>query len=346
MIVRDEEANLSACLSSVTDLVDEVIVVDTGSADRSREVAAAHGARVFDFPWRDDFAAARNESLRHARGDWTFWLDADDRLDEDNRQKLQRLFAQPGQENVAYMMRQFSLPGAVSGATPVVDQAKLFRNDPRVRWEYRVHEQILPAVLCQGGRARQTDIIFHHTGYQDPAVRRRKLERNLRLLLLQDAERPGDPFTLFNLGATYLDLGRAAEAVPLLQRSLARMPPVASLPARTYGLLTRALRRLGRDQEALTQCSQGRGRFPADADLLFYEAQMRWERGELAAAEACLRQLLQRRPGAIWAGSDVGLYGYKARHQLALLYGRQQRYAEAAHNLAVLRRQKQGTAAG
>ena len=88
MIVKNEEATLAACLASVADLVDEMIVVDTGSTDRTRDVAGQGGARVVDFAWVDDFAAARNESIRHATGDWIFWLDADERLDEANREKL------------------------------------------------------------------------------------------------------------------------------------------------------------------------------------------------------------------------------------------------------------------
>src|SRR5207249_9840407 len=72
MIVKNEEDNLPACLASAAGLFHEVIVVDTGSTDRTREIAAACGARVFDFPWVDSFAAARNESLRHATGDWAF----------------------------------------------------------------------------------------------------------------------------------------------------------------------------------------------------------------------------------------------------------------------------------
>ena len=95
MIVKNEEANLPACLASAADLVDEVVVVDTGSTDRTKEVAARFGARIFDFPWIDDFAAARNEALRHATGDWILWLDADDRIDEPNRQKFRQLFAAP-----------------------------------------------------------------------------------------------------------------------------------------------------------------------------------------------------------------------------------------------------------
>jgi glycosyltransferase involved in cell wall biosynthesis len=146
MIVRNEEANLSGCLASAADLVDEIIVVDTGSTDRTKEVAGRLGARVYDFPWCDDFAAARNESLRHATGQWIFWLDADDRLDEENRGKLQALLAGLKTENVAYVMRCCSQSGATGGSTAAVDHVRLFPRHPEIRWQYRVHEQILPSV--------------------------------------------------------------------------------------------------------------------------------------------------------------------------------------------------------
>src|SRR5262245_60079470 len=108
VIAKNEENNLSTCLKCAGDLVGEIVVVDTGSTDRTREVAAAQGARVFDFPWVDDFAAARNETLRHASGEWIFWLDADDRLDETNHQCLQVLLAGLTDENAAYLMKCFS----------------------------------------------------------------------------------------------------------------------------------------------------------------------------------------------------------------------------------------------
>ena len=110
MIVKDEEANLPDCLASTADLVDEIIVVDTGSTDRTKEVAASFGAEVFDFPWCDSFAAARNESLKHASGDWVFWPDADDRLDEDNRRKLKTLLAGLPDADAAYLLRQCRSP--------------------------------------------------------------------------------------------------------------------------------------------------------------------------------------------------------------------------------------------
>src|SRR5207237_8743781 len=110
MIVRNEESNLPACLESVRGLFDETVIVDTGSTDRTKEIALGFGARVFDFPWIDDFAAARNEALRHATGDWIFWMDADDRLDQANREKLAALLDEVRDENAAYVMRCLCVP--------------------------------------------------------------------------------------------------------------------------------------------------------------------------------------------------------------------------------------------
>src|SRR5207248_1654561 len=100
---------------SARGMFDEIIVVDTGSTDRTKESALQFGAKVFDFPWVDSFAAARNETLRHATGRWTFWLDADDRIDEVNRQKLRALFVSLRDEMVVYSMKCFCLPHPETG---------------------------------------------------------------------------------------------------------------------------------------------------------------------------------------------------------------------------------------
>jgi glycosyltransferase involved in cell wall biosynthesis len=78
MIVKNEERNLSHCLESVRGVFDEIIIVDTGSTDGTKAIAREFGAKVLDFPWIDDFSAARNVALTHATGDYAFWLDADD----------------------------------------------------------------------------------------------------------------------------------------------------------------------------------------------------------------------------------------------------------------------------
>jgi tetratricopeptide (TPR) repeat protein len=329
MIVKDEEHNLPACLDAAADLADEVVVVDTGSSDNTRAVAARYGAQVFSFGWCDSFAAARNASLDHATGDWVLWLDADDRLDEANRRKLRSLLGRLRDEDAAYLLRQEMPADPVSGTVAIVDQAKLFRLRPDVRFEYRVHEQIVPAVLRRGGLVRATDVVFQHLGYQDPALRRHKLERNGRLLRLQDAERPDDPFTLFYLGSACRDLGRLDEAAALYRRSLQLAPSGYNLAAKACGLLAHCLGQLGRTEEALAVCRDGAVRFAGDAELVFHEALLHWARGDLAAAEGCFLRLLEMPPGLALAGSDTGLHDYKTRRHLALLYGRQGRLGEA-----------------
>jgi hypothetical protein len=341
MIVKDEEANLPRCLASAADLVHEVIVVDTGSTDRTRELARSFGARVFDFPWKDSFAAARNESLRHATGDWIFWLDADDHLDEANREKLRDLFAGLADEIGAYVMKYLS-PWDSSGGSTVVQQVRLFRNHPQVRWQHRVHEQILPAVCAAGGVVRWTDVVIYHTGYSDPALRQRKLQRNLRLLHLEDAEQPEQPFILFNLGAGYLELGEPVRALPLLRRSLDRGRPNDSFRRKLYSLLAQVHHQLGQSADALAVCQEGQGHFPDDVELLFVEAQLRKAQGDGAGAEACLLRLLASREAPHFAIVDAGLQGWKSRHCLALLYREQSRLAEAeAQWLAAVAEQPQ-----
>ena len=93
MIVKNEQENLPTCLASVEGIFDEIVVVDTGSTDRTKEIAREFGAKVFDFEWIDNFAAARNEALSHATGDYAFWLDADDVVEPEQREKLVALLA-------------------------------------------------------------------------------------------------------------------------------------------------------------------------------------------------------------------------------------------------------------
>ena len=329
LIVKNEEHNLGDCLGSAADLVDEVVVVDTGSTDRTKEVAARFGAKLHDFPWIDDFSAARNESLKHATGAWVFWMDADDRLDEDNRARLRSLLAGLRDENVAYSMKCLCLPDPATGTATAVDHVRLFRNLPQVRWSYRVHEQILPAVRACGGKVCWSDVVVHHVGYQDPALRGRKLERDLRLLRLEDAGRPDDPFTLFNLGSVYQEMGKPAEALPLLRRSLERSHPSDSIVRKLYALMTQCHRQLGQTDQALACCREGQRHYPDDVELLFLEGLTRRARGDLDGAAAALRRLLEVKPGPHFASVDVGLGGHKARHNLAVVYQQQGKSADA-----------------
>jgi tetratricopeptide (TPR) repeat protein len=319
LIVKDEEANLPACLDSLDGLGAEVVVCDTGSTDRTREIAHQRGAKVVEFPWIDHFAQARNASLEHATGEWVFWLDADDRLDAENREKLRALVANLPEANVAYSMKCRCLANAANGTETTVDHVRLFRNDRRIRWRYRVHEQILPAVRESGGEVLWSDVVIHHTGYSDPDLRQRKLQRDLRLLRLEQAEQPHDPFTLFNLGAVLQETGRHAEALPLLAESLARSHPRDSIVRKLYALQAGCNLHLRRPEEALRLCRQGLAVCPDDAELLFLEGLVLTEQGDFPGARASLVRLLGTDEGQHFASVADGLRSYRGRHQLAVV---------------------------
>src|SRR5262249_55243962 len=245
-------------------------------------------------------------------------------------QRLRALFAGLPDANLAYVMKCLCLPDPGSGTSTLVDHVRLFRNHPDIRWQYRVHEQILPSVRRTGGEVRWTDVVIQHTGYQDTALRRRKLDRDLRLLRLEDAEHPDDPFTLFNLGSVYQELGQLPEALTALQRSLERSHPSDSIVRKLYALMTQCHRQLGQPVAAAATCRAGRRHYPEDTELLFQEALARRESGDLAGAKDSLRHLLTTREnGDHFASIDTGLRGSKARHNLAVILHEEGNAAEA-----------------
>ena len=197
------KTTLPACLESVRGIFDEIVVVDTGSKDRTVEIARSFGAKVFDFVWVDDFAAARNEALAHATGDYAFWLDADDVVEPPERVKLEALISglRVGDEAAMSCACACDPSPDGTGGDTVVDHIRLFPIRPDIRWTYRVHEQILPALRRAEIPVRWTDLVVRHTGYVDKALRSRKLDRDTKILMRELEDRPDEPFVLFNLGS-------------------------------------------------------------------------------------------------------------------------------------------------
>jgi glycosyltransferase involved in cell wall biosynthesis len=333
IIARDEQENLPCCLESVRGLFDEIVVVDTGSKDRTIEIARSFGARVFDFVWVDDFAAARNAALARATGDYAFWLDADDLIEPPERKKLEELLGSltGGTETPAYVVRCACDPGPDGGGgATVVDHIRLFPVFEGVRWTYRVHEQILPALKRAGVPTEWTDITIRHTGYADPALRSRKLDRDARILLEELAERPDDPFTLFNLGAIAVERGQWNEALGYLKRSLAGSAPTDSITRKLFALIARSHQMLGDLPAALNCCAEGLSLDSEDAELWFRKAVVHRHGGELAEAEQCWRRILTLSRPQKFASMDKGIYGHLTRRNLAALAKQRGDLKEAA----------------
>lgn len=254
MIVKDEEKNLPRLLSSIKGLADEVIVVDTGSADSTVSIARTHGARVYRFEWCDDFAAARNESLRRATKDYVLWLDADDEVMAEEHRKIRN------------HLRRYS--GSAVYLTLDVDgkgrnqamQLRIFPNHRGVRFTGRIHEQAIPSINENRIPVSTCDATIVHHGYTEPAATRAKFLRNIRLLEMDLADNPDDVAALYFLARTYAGLGNAEEVQGALSYydriiELARDNP-AIRSDRTFRDMiidkSKLLSDLGRKEEAIS----------------------------------------------------------------------------------------------
>ena len=215
MIVKNEEQNLPRVLSSVKTLADEIIIVDTGSQDRTVEVARNYGARVFHFAWCDDFSAARNESIRHARKDYILWLDADDEVESEEVPIIKKHLRKQNGTAVFLRIRNVR-PGEVHEFI----QLRCFPNGKGVRFKGRIHEQVFSSLHSKGVPFSHCDGIVCHHGYGDESGVRVKLERNRLILERELSDDPADFQTLFFLSRTLFSLGDKTKAVEYLDRAL------------------------------------------------------------------------------------------------------------------------------
>ncbi len=202
MIVKDEEDNIRECLKNIRKAVDEIIVVDTGSSDKTPVIAEELGAKVYHFRWCNDFSAARNESIRHATGDYIIYIDADDRISEDDAEKIADLRNKfPKKKDIAYSLK-IMLPSPEKILNSAY-QVRIFPNLPDVRFEYPIHEQIVPSLKRKGIRGLFTDIVIEHKGYEDYTLLRKKAKRNLRILKELLSKDPDSWFAHYFLAQTY-----------------------------------------------------------------------------------------------------------------------------------------------
>ena len=216
MIVRDGERYLAEALAALATVADETVLVDTGSADSTLDIARGCGARIVTFPWDGDFARAKNFALARARFRWILSADSDEVLETAGAVSLLAAAMADG-ETPAFLLYQDNLyEGGIVKPNPVL---RLFRNDPRLRFTNPVHECLSEALFANwpGLKLRTLDIHLRHYGYLGENVQG-KAERNLAILQRWVAAEPRHFFARFKLGGQLLDLGRAAEALSHLQK--------------------------------------------------------------------------------------------------------------------------------
>lgn len=271
IIAKNEEAFIHHCITSARPWVNEVIIVDTGSSDKTKEIAENLGALVWDFPWIDDFSAARNFSLEKATGDWILVMDCDEEIDTSTGQKL--LEAVKSATYDAYYVKVKNLLPGDNGVS--VYSIRLFRNLPQFRFQGQIHEQISKSILEYSEKKRIGHIaltLLHH-GYNPQLVNiNAKISRNLKLLEAQEKSGAIDGFHLYNVGVEYIRQGQFQKALEKFIESLKlTKTKTGYAPYLAYKTVS-CLIELKRYRDALEQLANFQEIYPQYSDLWLAEA--------------------------------------------------------------------------
>lgn len=329
LIVKNEEENITACLESLRGIVDEIVVVDTGSTDQTEEIARSFGAKLGRTEWTDDFSAARNHSLELATGDWILWIDADERLAKDSHRSLLNAVTRPHLGGFNIEIVNFV------GDDETQDilnhwPCRLFRNLQNVRFEGRIHEQISPSLRAAGFPiATLEGARLLHYGYQKHAMDAKgKQERTIRMLKREVAENPDDSFQMFNLGNAYYVAEDWENAERWLSACLGGIPQYSDYGQLAYQSLAFCQVFQERFEEALKTCEIGEtvgfgGQLLEYAKAFAYRGMNEFDKALNFAISAQITPLKLNETG------DRTIATYKAKFLEAEILFVQERFEEA-----------------
>ena len=242
MITKNEEKYLEQCLNSVKDIVDEIIIVDTGSEDKTSEVIKSFAekfhvdVKFFSFKWIDDFSAARNESLKHAAKDWILVLDADEVIEKNDLERIKNLVENAGDDIAGFAFEQRSyienyFEGAVKNDSsfdlvksyPLYISnflVRLFKNHLGLHFKNKVHELIEDSMEEKGLKYGQSGIILHHFGsLKDEKSIKETTEKYSKIILKQLEEEPENPRYNYQAGRMYLGRNDFSNALKYFEKT-------------------------------------------------------------------------------------------------------------------------------
>jgi len=348
LIAKNEEANLEKVLASIKPVADEIVLTDTGSTDRTVEIATEYGARICHYEWHDDLSAARNYCYKQAKGDWIFWIDCDEVLLPESVETMKQCLAR--EDAFAFLILRQDLtdldrPDLYSEMW----LPRLFRNHKDIHLQGCHHEQFTPPLT---DIAQQEDMVvetssirIRHTGFAGPK-RKEKFQRDVTLLDRELAERPGQLYYQIELFRTLLLMGDERwksvfiEAAENLKKSIDDEKP----PTPLTSLLLETLLQLPEPElpEGFTRKqvqALAQRWFPRSAPLLWVLAKQDYEKNRFAIAEKGLRQLIQMGKERSYdrsVGFDPHIFAEEAQMNLAACLIRQAKLKDAAEILEPL----------
>jgi len=291
LIVRDAADVLATTLQSIRAIADEIIVVDTGSADDTRLIAAQYATRLLGSSWDHDFSDARNYAWEYVTGDWVLWLDAGERLDAEAAEGLRKFIDQQADATKAYMLLVEVPPadGQISGQQ--AGRIRLVPNYSTLRFEGRVREQLLPSLAANGLAVEGLPWrIVRGSHEHSDKLKLARARRDLHLAELETQERGEHPRLLVAIGESLAAMGQFVEAAAAFRKALDTCAAGSTdMLEAYYGLLASCDSNPELREKQMVWCLEALEVFPFDAQLLCAMGSYLQAQGQLELAGRAYR---------------------------------------------------------
>lgn len=328
MIVKNEEVSLGRSLASVSGVIDELVVVDTGSTDLTKEIADAfargeieagrltRGAKIIDFEWCDDFSAARNAGLQEASAEWILTLDADEELAQSGQKSLAGLLADSGSDGAFVRIVAAAAESHLDQAMSSAPAVRLFRNRPDIRYVSPIHEQVLTDAPIE--RMAVSDLIIVHFGpsLDNAEAHKARRERNIKLMRRAISEASHPAYLLGKLGEDLMREGMLEEARAEFQRSIELAPDDSTWVAQVERNLALCLVRQGKISEAEQRLGAAISRYTDYTDLIFLQGEIALQAGQRRRAVDLFKECLAKGDPPAYYPTVGGTGGWRARQML------------------------------
>jgi len=316
MIVKDEEEWIDKCLQRVEGVVDEIIIVDTGSMDRTKEICQNYNAYIYDFQWTESFCEARNYGLEKASGEWILWLDADEELEIKNAEEFRSVLK--NSERDFWMIELINYYGKLppdSNRAYLFASYRLFRNHKGIRFEGNIHEH-LNLKITSGNEVTEVlpNAKIHHYGYMDMVVENKeKHKRNLYLLQKEKQHSEYSPWIDYHIASEYYRARQYTEAFQQINISILRFLERKKLPpSLLYKLKYDILLCIGSFEGAWPGIENAIALYPEYVDLHFYKGIILYGKGMIKEAIDTFRHCIEIGDGDVRFLTMIGCGGYLA----------------------------------
>ncbi|SHH27346.1 Glycosyltransferase involved in cell wall bisynthesis [Thermosyntropha lipolytica DSM 11003] len=296
IIAKNEEKNIGRCIKSYREVVDEIILVDTGSTDMTVEIAKELGAKVYYFEWINDFAAAKNFAIKKAKGNWIIFLDADEYFAEGTAKNIPNLIKkcqQNGSEIIACKMMNIDEEKGINIADFV--QARIFKNNGDICYTSPIHERLYSRKKkkLKALYAEEKELLIYHTGYSSTTIID-KAKRNLELLLKEIDKPEPDPSAYFFISDSYLTLKEYEKSIYYGKLFLANKVNLTGLNSKVYQNIISAMVELKYDEQEIEEfIKEAQNNFPHHPIFYLYMAQSYERQRKYRAALASYRRTLE-----------------------------------------------------